>query len=191
MCVLFAKHPKYPKQSALVHCTTSFRLSKHALTRLTLGGLWLIHRLGNPFLMYKSNGSIDEAYFQELNLSPKLPHPTKTHHHLPQITTHHSKESFSSLDLHSQPKMDSTSSKRHRDDSISADSPNPSKKYKQTTSVGSSDSSSSTSSYDRAIDFDFPPLFRIETQQPAFRTVKYDEPVARPVSPSPPSPRSC
>lgn len=141
--------------------------------------------------MYKSTGSIDEAYFQELNLSPKLPPRTKTHHHLPQSTTHQSKEFFS-MELESKPfKINSTSSKRNRDDSITTDSPNPSKKYKQTTSVGSSDSSSSSSSYGLAIDFDLPTLFHLETQQqPAFRTVKYDEPVARPLSPSPPSPRS-
>lgn len=93
---------------------------------------------------------------------------------------------------HTHTRMDATSSgKRLRDDSMSTDSPvPPSKKYKQATSVGSSDSSSSNTSYGRLVDFDFQTMLRLDTPQPLFKDVKYDEPPARSESPTPPSPKS-
>ncbi|KAM5360242.1 hypothetical protein ACJZ2D_013899 [Fusarium nematophilum] len=85
--------------------------------------------------------------------------------------------------------MDSHGGKRHHEDSIGSASPVPSKKYKQASSFGS-DTSAATTTSGGAIELDYPPILRLDTLVPAFKTVQYDRPTVRSRSPQPPSPRS-
>lgn len=174
-----------------------------------------IHHQPPNFLMYKPRASHTEAHLRESFSLEGASRPTlsrATIHYPPYNnynTFNHyanilpSRESVASDQIishshththahpHTHTRMDATSSgKRLRDDSMSTDSPVPSKKYKQATSVGSSDSSSSNTSYGRLVDFDFQTMLRLDTPQPLFKDVKYDEPPARSVSPTPPSPKS-
>jgi hypothetical protein len=92
--------------------------------------------------------------------------------------------------------MTSRTGKRRHCDSIDSDTPPPSKKYKQSTSIASDVSTTSTTSATASIELDYPPLQTIQTSPcintflPAFRSVQYDRPAYRSISPTPPSPRS-
>lgn len=92
--------------------------------------------------------------------------------------------------------MTSRSGKRRHCDSIDRDSPPPTKKYKQATSIASDASTTSSTSATASIELDYPPLQTIKTPPfintflPAFRSVQYDRPAYRSISPTPPSPRS-
>lgn len=91
------------------------------------------------------------------------------------------------------------SGKRRHCDSIDSDTPPPTKKYKQANSIASDASTTSTSSTATSIELDYsqiqtmptyqPPL-SIDTFLPAFKSVQYDRPAYRSISPTPPSPRS-
>ncbi|KAL4729367.1 hypothetical protein ACLX1H_003783 [Fusarium chlamydosporum] len=89
--------------------------------------------------------------------------------------------------------------KRRHYDSIDSDSPPPSKKHKQATSIASDASTTSTASATTSIELDYPPLQTLPKLQtpscfesflPAFKSVQYDRPAYRSISPTPPSPRS-
>ncbi|KAF4447908.1 hypothetical protein F53441_8610 [Fusarium austroafricanum] len=89
--------------------------------------------------------------------------------------------------------MASRSGKRPHCDSIDSDTPVPSKKYKQATSFTSDTSTTSTTPATSSIDLDYPSIqtpLCIDTLMPAFKSVQYDRPAYRSISPQPPSPRS-
>lgn len=142
--------------------------------------------------MYKPRASLNEAHLREsFSLEgasrPTLSRATVHYPHYNNIVQ--SRESVASDQIIS-PRMDASSGKRLRDDSMSTDSHVPPKKYKQATSVGSSDSSSSNTSYGRLVDFDFQTMLRLDTPQPLFKDVNYDDAPARSDSPPPSSPKS-